>query len=168
MIVDVNTFTRRFGPLIASHYMIAHILHDREITQRRPLTYQATTFHSSATSKLTPPNMIILEYPTLSSAFISSHSRKFSTVVLLPSGHTISSSTVLFTSHLSTDEYQLRSSQQYPEIRVTIVVFTLFSEWWCVNDVLGSLCHDTGQINPLATRWNFKFIFKNSYKHSLF
>ena len=106
----MDTLTRRFGPLIESHCMIVHILHDRGIIQR-PLAYKATTFHSNANSKPPPPNIIIQESSALLSDFNSSQLSKFSAVAPFPSGYTISSSPVLFTSNLSTVEPQLRSTQ---------------------------------------------------------
>lgn len=67
--IDVDAFTWRFGPLIATHCTIAKILHDRDIAIRL-LAYEVSTFLDSAASKLTPPLMTIPSIPVLSSTFI--------------------------------------------------------------------------------------------------
>ena len=66
---DVDVLTRRFGPLIAEHYCIAAILHRRD-GYRRPLTYERTCFHSSATTTLTLPNVTIPADPIIYSVAI--------------------------------------------------------------------------------------------------
>ena len=58
MMVDVDSLTRRFGPLIAYHCFIAAILYCRD-KQHRSIAYQASSFHSSATANIIPPDTVL-------------------------------------------------------------------------------------------------------------
>ena len=71
MMIDVNSLTRRFGPQIATHYIITTILSQQD-TALWPLAHETITFKSSATSKLTPPIMPVPQTPILLPAFIVS------------------------------------------------------------------------------------------------
>ena len=51
MMIDVDSLTRHYGPLIAMHYMVATILRQRDFTLK-PLAYDANTFFTSTTTKL--------------------------------------------------------------------------------------------------------------------
>ena len=68
--VSVDVLTRRFERLIETHCTIAKTIHDHDVAMQ-PLAYEVITFYDSATSKLTPPLMIIPSTPILSSTFIT-------------------------------------------------------------------------------------------------
>ena len=58
MMVDIDSLTCRFNPLIAHHNMIASILQKRG-DAFQPLAYEASTFHNGATSKLSSLSLIL-------------------------------------------------------------------------------------------------------------
>ena len=71
MMVNVYTLIRQFGPLIVCHCLIANIFYTRD-NYLRPLAYEASYFHTSATSKLTLPTMVFPISPVLSSDCMAS------------------------------------------------------------------------------------------------
>ena len=51
MMVDVDSLTRRYGPLIAMHCMVATILRQRDFTLKS-LAYDSSIFYTCPTAKL--------------------------------------------------------------------------------------------------------------------
>ena len=138
MMVNVDALNHRFGPLITTHCKIAQLLHEK-YSILQPLAYEASTFHVSATSKVTPPLMNILSTPVLSSAFIVSvtSSRQFYKPTLSPL--IISSSPILLISIKDDDKRTLVSARNDKDMKVSDVANSFFSEWLCINDSIGSL-----------------------------
>ena len=92
---DVDALTRRFGPLIASHYCIAEILHRRD-GYRRPLVYESTCFLSSTTEKFTPPNTAIPSDPIIPSIAITNMAHTNTSLDAVIDTYVVSSSPVIF------------------------------------------------------------------------
>ena len=70
MMANVDSLTRRYGPLIAIHYIVSSILYHLD-NVTRPLAYEPTTFYNSATAKLTPPVFSAASTPVLHNGYIT-------------------------------------------------------------------------------------------------
>ena len=152
--INVDSLICRFGPQIATHCMIAKILSQRD-SEMRPLAYEQTTFKCSATSKLTPPSMPMPQTPILSLAFIASVSILSLTVDNYEPKQTVSSSPILLASvNMLSYIIQSRVVREHG-IKITTVTQAYFSEWLCINDIVGSLCHWMTTSFHASSRWDF-------------
>ena len=70
MMVDVDSLTRRYGPLIAMHCMVSYILHRRDVVHK-PLAYDRAAFLDSKTAKLTSIGCEQSPTPILFNGFIT-------------------------------------------------------------------------------------------------
>ena len=136
--IDVDAFTRRYGPLIATHCAIAGILHDRDIKQR-PDAYERTIFLSSQSSKLSPSSIQPTTIPVLLSIFITtaycpSENSKVSNKPV----HIILISQILFFDANHTINKPSEVASNGTEMRITTLAKELCSEWICIDDVIGS------------------------------
>ena len=66
MMADVDSLTKRFGPLVATHCCVAAIIYTRD-TSLRPFAYEHSTFKDHTTAQLTPPSINYPCQPILSS-----------------------------------------------------------------------------------------------------
>ena len=122
---DVDALTHQFDPHIAEHYCIAAILHRRDEC-RRSLAYGQTCFRSSATTKLTPPNVMMSANPIISSVTISNLQSVSPTDNTNIGKLVISSSPVIFITLPSNAIFD--DDQPNIEIQITTVAKILFSE----------------------------------------
>ena len=137
MMADVDALTRRFVPIIATHCLVADILHKRD-DELRPLDYQSCTCHNCATFRFIYPNMVLPILPIL--FFDDNNSAPF--VVNIPVYQapipTISSCPIIFlVSHGIAPTVAAHSSRM-AEVKFSTVAKSLFSEWWCLDDYFGS------------------------------
>ena len=167
MMIDVDALTRRFGLLIAIHCTIAKVLHDRDVAMR-PLAYEASTFHESATSKLTPPLMTIPSVPVLSSTFLKNVTMHEDISQIEECPLTITTSPILFLSPKYNLQNNASTSRDTNEMRITQVASSFFSEWWCIDDTQGSTLLWSHSLPLNSARWNFRFLFGNSDRGALF
>ena len=72
MMVDVDALTRRFGSLITTHCVIAHIFRVQD-HKYKPVSCDANTFHSHSTSKLADAITASPLVPILSSTVVNVH-----------------------------------------------------------------------------------------------
>ena len=137
MVVDVDSLKRRSDPLISHHCMIASIL-QKHSEAFQPLVYEASTFHNGATSKLSSPSHVQDPTPILDSSFISSTSTDQDYPVTTDSNEetpTISSSPVLY---FKAKDYLTPLSKDSSAMIILSSTQQFFSDWWCIDDILGS------------------------------
>ena len=128
MMVDVDALSRRYGPLIATHCMIAGVLHCRDIKQR-PEAYEKDRFISSQSSKLPTLNTQLTTTPILSSIFLMSTSytgkdNKISNTSI----PTISTSPILFFNASKAIDKPTEVAYNGTEMRITAIAKEIFSD----------------------------------------
>ena len=134
--VNVDSLTRRFIPLIAHHCMIASIL-QKHSEAFQPLAYDASTFHNEATFKLSSPSHLHDPIPILNSSFISSTSTGQDHPVTTDSNEetpNISYSPVLY---FTAKDDLTPLSKDSSAMRILSATQSFFSDW-CIDDILGS------------------------------
>ena len=159
MIADVDALTCRFGSLIATHLCIAAILHKRD-KYLRSLVYKSITFKSCATSKLTLPHMKLPENPILSATTMAAFSTNVHDEPVPPKAHTIHTSPVMFihSSPSIQDTPPLHNSHKEPDMKITAVVQSLWSERWCLNNYFGSFLHwSFNYHHPTSCQWSLNY-----------
>ena len=192
MMADVDALTRRFGSLISTHCVIASVLSTQD-RLCKPSAYDASTFRSHSTSKLANTVKMSPLVPILSSSLVplsvcqstasNSSMPDATTNKLLPQSlkptsvhhqgspsipiH-ISTSPVMYISQWRPPNPSSSTDSQVLAMRASELCRSLFSEFWCINDICGSAkfwaCNDPG----LGLRWTQKFIFTNAKYRALF
>ena len=169
MMTDEDSLTRRYDPLIAMHYMVSSILHQRD-TVTHTLDYETETFHNSATAKLTPPVSSKTPIPVLHNGYITATCAKFnefpSTVSTKNTQQIISSKPILYTSFESIFPKIPSITPVDQDNRILTTSQSFFSDWWIINDVIGSQYH-WFQSKGLW-RWHCRYIFTHISHRSLF
>lgn len=140
MMADTDALTRRFGPLVATHCLIVAIIYKRD-EELCPLAYQSRNFHSCATSRLIPPDIVLPHLPGLSSDYVKSASLAVNTPVPQEPVPIISSCPVLFFSSHSVAPDETANSSHTTEIKIATVAKSLCSERWYLDDYFGSMFH---------------------------
>ena len=175
MIADVDSLTRRYGPLIAMYCMVSSILHQRD-TVTHPLAYETEIFHNSATAKLTPPVFSKTPIPELHNGYITATCAKFNefpTIVSTKNTQQItSSSSILYTSFESIFPKIPSITPVDQDNRILTTSQSFFSDWWIINDVIGSQYHwfQSKGLWRCHCRYIFihtshRFIFLHLHKH---
>ena len=134
----------------------------------RPLAYEASTFHGSTTSKLTPPLITISSVLILSSRFLNNINLHEDIYKIAECPLTITASHILFLApkfSLSSNAY---TSHNTNEMRITQVASSVFSLWWCIGNTQGSTRVWSQTISPNSARWKFRFLFCNLDRGALF
>ena len=100
IMVDVDSLTRRYGPLIAMHCMVATILRQRDITLKA-LAYDSSIFLTCPTAKLLFKTVTLIVTPVLFTGFIFQACKDFDITDISPRPSSpvpiISSSPILYT-----------------------------------------------------------------------
>ena len=148
--VDVDSISCWYGSLIATHCVIASILHQRD-KSHRPKAYDKATFLSSHSSTLSPPETPITTTPVLSSIFITSaYVPSEVTNPAVGKYPTMSTSPTLFTSATSNFDKSIILMSNNNEIHIPVVARELFSDWLCINDTISSLLLWSQSIPPVS------------------
>ena len=168
MMVDVDALSRRYGPLIATHCSIAGVLHVRDI-ERRPEAYDKNCFLSSQSSKLSVTNTILTTTPILSSIFIMSTPSvtKNNTISSTPIP-IISTSPILFFNTSKDSHSSIEVASNTTEMRIKAIAKEIFSEWICIDDIIGSSLLWSQNVAPASAIWNFTFFFTQDDNQFLF
>ena len=138
MMIDVDALSRRYGTLITTHCIVSSILHGQDVSHR-PAAYDRSTFLSSLSSKLPPPEISTTATPILSSSFFTSSYTlsQRNTSTKEEGSPTISTSPMLFLSG-PTDMKENQSPYSLgTEMRIAVIAKEHISEWLCINETIG-------------------------------
>ena len=140
--------------------MVSSILYQRD-TVTHPLTYDIKTFHNSSTANITPPVFSKTSTPVLHNGYITTTCAKLnespSTVFTKNTQYIISSNPILYTSFESIFLKIPSVIAADKDSRILIVSHSFFSNWWNINDVIGSQCYRFQSKG--AWRWHCRYIF---------
>ena len=167
MMTDVDALSRRFGPLIATHCLVAQILHGRS-KSAMPLAYVKSAFHHCTSAKISTSDISFSDIPILTSSFIASSTCDLTIPAPVNSDLIISTSPILYISSHRHDKVHKTASANKSEIRILQDLDPLFSNWLCINDISGSLCYWAQRHSLLSRRWHFKYMFTAAYHATLF
>lgn len=161
MMADVDALTRRFGHLLATHYCISSLLHERN-RKFRPEVFERSMFHSNTKSKMTQPKHTCPTLPALTSTFLKSAVCMTSSNNADSNDVILSSSPILF--HTSDDmpNAALNNQTIEPGMKIMSDINYLFSEWCIIDDMFGSPQYSSNSHTPISSRWNYRFLFSSA------
>ena len=171
MMRDVDGLTRRFGPLIARHVMIACILAERD-RQNRPSAYDQTAFSTNAKASMSEPLDPDVPWPVLVKEFLSkTHAQYLSTsdsVAEEPNELHLATSPVMLVHAPSIGIHGPPEDAGDRRMRTLDIPESLDVNWLCVNDITGSSLHWATTKSPMSPRWSIHNIFVDTNKARIF
>ena len=174
MMRDVDAFSRRFGPMIARHMMIATILSARD-RMKRPEAYEASTFKTSKKASVFGPTNIDAnqDNPVLVNNYIDTTLQHFMTDQKedYPASEEMT--------HLATSPIMLVHAAQIScqglvhettdiRMRTLDIPDSLELNWLCINDITGASLHYTSAVADKIPVWTTHNVFTSAEAAKIF
>ena len=171
MMRDVDAITRRFGPMIARHMMIAAILSARD-REKRPAAYEKEAFVSSKKASMPETGTYEYDTPILINACVDSTVQQLtlrtpdqpspSTEVQL----TTSPIMLVHAAQIGCDTHSKENADV--QMRTMDIPDSMEVNWLCINDITGASLHWTTTRADRIPIWTTQNVFTNEESASIF
>ena len=174
MMRDVDALTRRFGPMITRHMMIAMILSARD-RAKRPEAYEAKTFKTSKKASVFGPSNIDSnqDSPILVNDYIDNTLQHLMTDIVeedtVPTEiMQLATSPIMLVHAAQISCHGLVHEKTDIRMRTLDIPDSLELNWLCINDITGASLHYTSAVADKIPFWTSHNIFTSTDAAKIF